>query len=363
MEKAEQMIHWLEEERRQDKIRLAELKQQITEQTSLIQNLNQHLSQLEERLTHLQAEQVKQVRSEQILDQVRNEVGLQLQRHTAAARQAEEEALRVRQAEFERVSKSWSEVKQQVDAWQEAMRNMQAQTSEVKRMTEQMVKLQQNVTTLTKQVEAHAAKFQLVEMWEDRAAKQVADLKQIEAGIKEELRQQMEAERQREEERRKQMGEWQRQMAEMRQSWEIWARQMTQATELREAARKLHDRLLDLEKTLAKERDELRVLFRQGDERQKKAFSQYQADNEKRWKRNQTQWALQRREQADTLRKQGERIEALENTLEHHAAQLAAMQQLWTQEMREDIYRFQQAITQIEDVKQPKRVGRKRAKA
>jgi hypothetical protein len=158
-----------------------------------------------------------------------------------------------------------------------------------------------------------------------------------------------------EQQRERQMGEWAEQMEEQREKMEKYDVQMRQSAELYKKSKQALDALEKFEERIKQEQSEVAELQRLAEKRQKHQLEEWQAENEKRWKKNLLLWEQHWRTQERWNEEHAERLVPLEESTKANRAQIAALWQTWQDYARRQIGEMQERIVQagekVEDLR------------
>lgn len=379
-----QMLTWLDEERRRDKAELARLQQRVESQTAEIAEQARRIQELEGRLTSTRAQLTKFTQLEKALDQLRAELVLLIEQNEDRRRKAELDAERVRQVERDSQVRVLGEIKKELQKLPRYEEELQLRRAEDQRLGEALLSLQQQIadlnrdlesrtrslpyleeqprqnakriaelqeetTELFKRTEAHSTKLQLLEELVRKNEQRIGDLDLQTAEWRQEQQDFFESLRLAEQQRERQMNEWTELMENQRQKMEKYEVQMRQSAEQYE---KNKQALADLEKfkeRLKQDQAELAELQRLAEKRQREQLEQWQAEDEKRWKKNMLIWEQHWRQQERWNEEHAARFLPLEEVAKVNRAQITALWQAWQEYARRQIGEMQECIVHAEE--------------
>jgi len=379
-----QMLTWLDEERRRDKAKLAKLQQRVESQAAEIMEQARRIQDLEGRLARTQAQLTKFSQLERAMDQLRDELVLLLEQHDEQRRKAEEDAERLRQVERDNQARVLGEIEKELQKLArheeelrarraedqrmgEALLTMQQQITDFGRLLEdrtrnlpyfeeqrhqdakRIAELQQETTELFKSTEAQSTKLQLLEELVRRNEYRMGELNQLVTELKQEQKDFFESLRLAEQQRERQMNEWTEWMEEQRQRMEKYDAQMRQSAELYERNKRALAELEKFEERLKQDQAEVAELQRLAEKRQRHQLDEWQAENEKRWKKHMLIWEQHWRQQDRWNEEQAARLKALEEIAEANRAQITALWQTWQEDARRQISEMQERIVYAEE--------------
>ncbi len=377
-----QMVTWMDEERRRDKAELVKLEQRLTNQTREMTEQAKRIQDLEGRLVSVQAQLVKIPQVEKALEQFKNEVMLLLRQYEERSQQAEREATLVRQVDREAQIKTLNEIKKELQSMPRYDDELQARRTEEQRLNELVVGLQQNIialnkdkeaqthtltyleeqehqnvrrtaelqqelTELSKMAESHTAKIKSIEEAARRNERLMNEMREARDTHKREQQRFIETQQLAEQQRQRQMSEWAQELEAQRRRLEEYVNRMQAALEQSEFTRQTLASLKQFEERLKREQNQVAELQRLAEERQKRAVAEWQAENAKHWKRHELEckslWEEQKKYdegQATRLTQLGKlaeeyraQIEALWRIQEEHAVHHTAEAQNWVKEV------------------------------
>jgi hypothetical protein len=384
LNQATQMLTWLDEERRRDKTELAKLQQRVESQAAEITEQARRIQELEGRLARTQAQLTKFPQLEKALDQLRDELVLLIERHDEQRRTAEMDAERVRQVERDSQARVLGEIRKELQKLPRHEEELQLRRAEDQRLGEVLLNLQQQITDfgrdlenrtrdipylqeqprqnakrivelqqetpeLFQRTEALSTKLQLLEELVRRSEHQIGELDLVGAELKQKQEEFFEAIRLSEQQRERQMNEWAELMDEQCRKMEAYEVQMRQSTEQYEKNKQALAALEKLEERLKRDQAEVAELQRLAEKRQKHQLDEWQAEDEKRWKKHTIIWEQHWRNQDRWNEEQATRLGSLEESSEANRAQITALWQTWQEYARRQITEMQERIVHAEE--------------
>lgn len=345
----EQMVNWLDEERRKDKEELARLRQRLEQQLLAADEQLRRFQELDSRLSALQTQVARFSRFEQALEQLRKELVALVeqadQKFAAAQREAErarllereaqtqaiaelrkqmelvsklEEAVETRRTEEQRLNQMILEQKTKLLALQDRLDEQIHATRVVEEQrahdTKRIAQMQETATELLRRTEALSAKAQLLEDGLRKAEQQIATIQAARDDLRTEQRQFMEEQLVAEQKRKRQLDEWAQEFAQQQKRMADFSATMQVYKDFYDRNRHALESLEKLQTHLSQRQAELAEMQRLSEERQKKTLLEWREENEKRWKQEalatEYSWNQQQR-QNETFAK---RLDALEAT-------------------------------------------------
>lgn len=345
----EQMVNWLDEERRKDKEELARLRQRLEQQSLAADEQLRRFQELDARLSALQTQVARFARFEQSLEQLRKELGALVeqadQKFTAAQRESE----RARLLERESLTQTISELRKQVESLPRLEEALEARRAEEQRLnqmileqrslilalrdrleeqahatrvmeeqrghdTKRIAQIQETATELLRRTEALTAKAQVLEDSLRKTEQQVATIQATRDDLRAEQRQFVEEQLLAEQRRKRQLGEWTEQLAQHQKRMADFSATMQVYKDFYDKNRHALESLEQLQTHLSQRQVELAEMQRLSEERQKKTLQEWREENEKRWKQEAlaTEYAWnQQQRQNETFAKRLDALEAV----------------------------------------------------
>jgi len=362
----EQMVNWLDEERRKDKEELARLRQRLEQQLLAADEQVRRFQELDARLSAVQTQVARMARFDQALEQLRKElvalVGQVDEKLTAAQREADrarlmereaqtaaiaelrkqleplpklEEALEARRTEEQRLNQMILEQRPKLLALQDRLDEQIHATRVVEEQrahdAKRIAEIQETANELLRRTEALTAKAQLLEDSIRKTEQQVATIQATRDDLRTEQRQFMEEQLLAEQKRRRQLDEWAQELAQHQKRMADFSAAMQVYKDFYDKNRHALESLEKLQTHLSQRQAELAEMQRLSEERQKKTLLEWREENEKRWKQEaltaEYAWNQQQR-QNETF---ASRLDALEAAIPLADAELARVWEELTQ--------------------------------
>ncbi len=362
----EQMVNWLDEERRKDKEELARLRQRLEQQLLAADEQVRRFQELDARLSAVQTQVARMARFDQALEQLRKElvalVGQVDEKLTAAQREADrarlmereaqtaaiaelrkqleplpklEEALEARRTEEQRLNQMILEQRPKLLALQDRLDEQIHATRVVEEQrahdAKRIAEIQETANELLRRTEALTAKAQLLEDSLRKTEQQVATIQATRDDLRTEQRQFMEEQLLAEQKRKRQLDEWAQELAQHQKRMADFSAAMQVYKDFYDKNRHALESLEKLQAHLSQRQAELAEMQRLSEERQKKTLLEWREENEKRWKQEaltaEYAWNQQQR-QNETF---ASRLDALEAAIALPDAELARVWEELTQ--------------------------------
>ena len=379
-----QTVAWLDEERRRDKTELAKLQQRVEGQAAEIAEQARSIQELEGSLARTRAQLTKFSHLEKALEQLRTELVLLVEQKEEQRRKADLDAERVRQLERDSQARTLGEIRKELQKLPRYEEELQLRRAEDQRLGEVLLNLQQQIADfgrdlenrtrnlpyleeqprqnakriaelqqetpeLFRRTEAHSTKLQLLEELVRKNEPRMAELDLQAAELRREQQEFFESLRLAEQQRERQMKEWTGQMEEQRQKMGEHEAQIRQSAEQYEKSKQA---LADLEKfkgRLKQDQAEVAELQRLAEKRQKEQLEQWQAEDEKRWKKNVLIWEQHWRQQDRWNEEHAAHFPPLEESSKANRAQITALWQTWQEYARRQIGEMQDRIVHADE--------------
>ena len=374
-----QMVTWLDEERRRDKTDLGKLQQRTESQSVEIAEQARRIQEQEGRLARTQAQLTKFTQIETALAQLRDELVLLIERYNEQHRKVVVDAQRVRRVEQESQTRALGEIKKELQKLPRYEEELQQRRAEDQRLGEALLSLQQRVADfgrdlenrtrnlpyleehprqnakriaelqeetpeLFKRTEAQSMKLQLLEELVRKSDRRVGELDLVGPELKQEQQEFFESLRLADQDRERLMGEWTEQMEEQCQKMEKYDVQMRQSAELYKMNKQALAALGKFEERLKQGQTEVAELQRLAEKRQRHQLDEWQAEDEKRWKKNMLVWEQHWRDQDRWNEEHTARLGPLDESAKANRAQITALWQTWQEYARRQIGEMQERI-------------------
>jgi hypothetical protein len=344
-----QMVTWLDEEHRHDRDELAKLEQRLQSMALENQQQARRIQELEGRLASTSAQLTRFTQLDQAMQQLKNEVGVMLDKHAEARLQAERETERIRTSDRDAFSRNLAEIRKDLLRLPRVEEELGTRQAEDQRLGDMLLALRQGVNNLSKDFDERTRT--LPYMAEQRAQdnKRIAQiqgenvelLKRSDAlaskgSMVEERLQRLEMEQQRlqsmpeqvrrdqqaffeaqklaDTERARLLAEWSEEFAHQRELMEKQGARQRDFESRYEAAGRALKALEEFQGTLARDQKQVAELQRLAEERQRKELAGWQADNEQHWKKELLRWDYTIQEQQKTNQKMADRFVPLEKS-------------------------------------------------
>ncbi len=376
LSQATQMLTWLDEQHRQDRRELEELREQVKKQAEHVIDMNKRLEESEGRFVHMQAQLQLLSRLEEAVEQVKGDVVMTLRaREEEWKKQIDAEA-RSRRADEERVNRSLGEITKEVrELWRA---DLGAQTSELNRLTELVRRLRSQeenadekvrkmidrvqllegevgklgdgtsegegrVVELLKRVDQQAAKIGFLEEREQQAPELWADLDRFREQMEKGLSRLAQEQRVKNGEHEKRLQAWADEMQRQLQRIRVWESDQKRYAALNEESERTLAGLREMERQISLRMDELAEVQRLHAERLNGQMGDMNAAQEKRWQAHQRETHLAEKDRARWEEKLKSDLARIGSGVEAYASQVAEVRQAFSKlfseilDMSEDI--------------------------
>ncbi len=370
-----QMVSWLDEEHRRDRGEVAKLQQRIESLNVELVEQARRIQEMEGRLVSTQSQLVRFAQVDEALAQVKTEVGLMLQKREEQMDAETRERERLRLADRETLSRSISEIRKELNRFGRIEEELALRRSEDQRLSELVLNLRQSVAALTKDVEERlrsvpylaeqrvqdnkrivqlqqenvdlfkrieefGSKLPMVQEKLQKVERAVASIQPIPQDIKREQQQFIDQMRLADVERQREMTRWQDEFSAQRTTIEQQREAMLAFAEQLEVSKRAVASIEGFQDGIRREMNQVSEIQRLAEERQRKEMENWQAENEKRWKRQVLQWEHEVQEQDKINRQLASRFPPLEERQRTHEGQI---QRLWRLHETEGLARLAEA--------------------
>ncbi|MDY7041786.1 MAG: hypothetical protein SVX38_13095, partial [Chloroflexota bacterium] len=266
-----------------------------------------------------------------------------------------EEEIQLRRAEEQRLGGVTLTLQQRIAEidkdLETRLRNLPYIEEQRTRDARRIAELQGETTELLKRTEAQVAKLTLLD---DQIQRHKSQLEKQTAGF-EELRQEQRAfieELQiKDQQRQRQIATWQTEFDSQQERVGEYAKRMQHFTEQYELSKKALVELEQLEERLLHNQNEVAELQRIAEERQKQQLDRWDAENEKRWRRQLLLWEQQWNDHDRRNDEQLERLSLVEQRSTNNEAQIAALWESEEEQARHLANTAQQWVIKVGEIK------------
>ena len=384
LNQATQMLTWLDEERRQDKVELARLQEQVRSQAVEISEQAKRIQELEGKLAGTQVHLNKIERLDDFFQQFKDEIVLLVEKYDQQRRQADKEARRLRQMERDNQSKALAEIRKELLTLSRLEQELQIRRAEDKRLgeavlniqqelgdvakasedrtksmayletqreqdTKRIAELQEETSQLLTKSEARARKLESLEDSVRRLESQAAEWQAFQSALKQEQMNLVETQQLNEQQRRRQMEGWAEELDEYRRKMEEYTARMQRFTELYEENKKALEALEKFEQRLKQTQSESRELQHLAEQRQKEHLEEWRMESEKRWRKETLSWERQWREQARRDEEMEELLKEVDKQAEWNRSQIVALLRERAEKARQQIIELEKQMVQAEE--------------
>ena len=354
-----QMTTWLDEEHRRSKAEFISLQQQVQRLEAELEDQSQVLRSLEERVAGMQSQQITFTRLDAALKELKEDVSHMLAQSDERRQQESRETARVREIERDNVSRALNEIRSDLQRLSRLDEEMGLRKVEQQRLGESVLAMQQNLNTLSKEVENKLRSVSFLEDGRQQDTKRIARLQQESLEALKRLEQQgsrlqmLEDVMQRQERDTGELKDWvsqlrtsqrdfiekqlltseqfKRQMTEWSEQLDVYTKKMedfsakmqTFGDTFRED-RQVVDNVERFQEQIRREQAQVAELQRLGEERQRRQLEEWQEENEKRWRKELLRWDHQWGEQAKQNRQTQDTFNDVAERLTRHRAEIEA---------------------------------------
>ena len=368
-----QQVAWLDEQHRRDRNELIALQQRVDAQSTQILEATRKLQETEGRLASTAAQLTRFSQVDQALNQLKEEVIIMLRREEEQRQLAERESSRIRLAEREAQMKAINDLRQQVRSITRLQDELELRKAEEHRLGEAIMAVRQSLLDLVRQTEGWSKTIAYLEEQRRQENKRSAQLQQENAELLKRteslrghfevtentlsrletrltslwnMRDEMKAELMRlqeslllsDEERNRRAATQAAQFESFVEQWTEFSEQFRQFREQFDENKRTLTQMAQLEERLKRDQAQMAELQRLAGERMQKGFEEFQAEDERRWRKHEVTWSHRWGEQERANAKFDERLKALEEQLKTVSAQVG---ELW--EVQQTLARLRSA--------------------
>jgi hypothetical protein len=353
-------VTWLDEERRHDKNAITRLQSQLDTQVEEMRDQTRRIQELEGRLASAQAQLATSSALERSLQQLKAEIALMLEKQEEQFQEKARDAARVRLVEQEKTAKQSGEFRKELQRLSRLEEELELRRAEDQRLggkvldfqhkfeeldhlletrlrnltyveqqrthdAKRMAQLQEEATDLLKRLEAMASQVRALEEMTGRNERRLNEYFASEAEQAQRRREFIDSLQRAEQARERQMFEWREMMEALQKRMDEAAEQMRRSFDQYMENKRMLENLEKLEERLNRGFAEMAELQRLAEARQKTKLEEWQAEDEKRNKKQLLLWEQQWRDHDRRNDEQLHRISTLEKQVQFHSMNLAAL--------------------------------------
>ena len=354
-----QMTTWLDEEQRRSKAELIQLQQRVTNQGGELQDQARVLKDLEARVSGMQSQMLNLSQFQAALQQLKEEVVHLLDQADERRQQEGREAERLRAIERDNVSRALNELRRDLQRLPRVEEEMRLRKAEQARVGESVLNMQQNLNTLTKEVdnklrtipflddarqqdakriaqlqqeslealkrlEQQGSRLQMLEDAIQRQERDMGELKELVSHLRTSQREFVEKQLLEIEHLKRQMAEWSENLEVYSKKMDDFSARMQQFSEAFREDRQVVGNIERFQEQIKREQTQVAELQRLAEERQRRQLDEWQEENEKRWRKELLRWDHQWGEQAKQNRQIAETFSAVEQRITQHRIEIDA---------------------------------------
>lgn len=179
---AAKMIEWLDEERRRDKTTISTLEERLSQQQTLIENMQRRLTGVESDQNVSKAQTTMAVREQELIDQLRKEMRQVVENSEARRLNAEREAERRAGVEREHLTRPVHELSQKLTDLERTATDVPVLQQEHDRLLASVAQLQQRIDDLNKKIDEPERRIAFLE---EQRRQDVRRLSEVETDLPE----------------------------------------------------------------------------------------------------------------------------------------------------------------------------------
>jgi len=345
-----QMVAWLDEEHRRDREELARLDQRMQSMAIEKQEQSRRIQDLESRLASTHAQLTRFTQLEQAMQQLKSEVVVLLDKQVEARLTAEREAERTRVSDRDALGRGIAEVRKELSRLTRVEEDLVTRQAEDQRLGEMLLaqrvslnnvtkdldertrslpymveqraqdnkriaQIQAENTELLKRTDAVAARSSALEERLQRLEKDLQRIQPIPEQLQQDQKTFIEAQKLAGVERDRQMGVWEQEFAEQKTLIEKHTVRLREFEARYEQAARALKGIEEFQALLVRDQKQVAELQRLAEERQRKELTDWQGENEQRWKKESLRWDYLIQEQQKVNQKLSERFPPVERQL------------------------------------------------
>ncbi len=355
-----QMVTWLDEEHRRDKAELLRLQQRLQSQEGELQDQARIIQELEGRMAGLQAQLLKFSQLETALQQLKSEVVQMLAQADERRQQEARELERVRAIERDNVARALNEIRRELQRLPRLDEEMGLRKAEQSRVSEAVLNVQQELASLSKEVEnklrtvsfledgrqqdskriarlqqeslealkrleQHGSRLQMIEDVIQRQERDTGELKELVSQLRTGQREFIEKQLLEADHLKRQAAEWAETLEAQVKKIDQFTVRMQEFSEAFREDRQVVGNIERFQEQIRRDQTQVAELQRLAEERQKRQLEQWQEENEKRWRKELLRWDHQWNEQAKRNQQIADTFAEVERRLTQHQTHIEAL--------------------------------------
>jgi|GEM_PF-742976 len=333
-EQTAQLVAWLDEEHRRDKVQLSEVLDQIGQHHTQIAGLAKSLQDSEERLARLQNQANRYAQLEQSVAQIKTEVQIMLAQYDEKRVAGETDQHKIRQMERERENQILNALQMQVEALQQWQRTTIGDHDSMMQIDLNATELRHAFDDTIEHNNDQERRLLYIEDWINRSGQLTTELHQLSDRLRSERAEATESNRRAEIQRSRHMAEWSEQIKQIKGQIEVLVpdlkeqqgegkKRLAAIQEIEERLKQLEPRLFQWQKLV--------------DENRRKERDSLLSDVEKRWQQQLGEWQFLRDEWSKKVAALVDRITKLEDWRPDSIASVSELADRIDRERRERI--------------------------
>ncbi len=359
-----QMVTWLDEEHRREKAEVVRLQQRLERQEGELQDQARIIQDLEGRMAGLQAQLLKFTQLEASLQKLKEEVVQMLAEADERRKQEERESERVRAIERDNVSRALNEIRRELQRLPRLDEELGLRKAEQRRISESLLKMQQELSSLSQEVEnklrsvsfledgrqqdtkriarlqqeslealkrleQHGSRLQMIEDVTQRQERDTGELKGVVSQLRTAQREFIEGQLLEFEHQKRTIAEWAETGEVHVKKMDGFSARIQEFAEAFREDRQVVESVERFQELISREQAQVAELQRLAEERQKRQLEQWQEENEKRWRKELLRWEHQWGEQSKRNKDFAEQFSGVEARLSQHRTEIDAAWKLF----------------------------------
>ncbi len=363
MTQLEQMVTWLDQQRRRADQDLRQLEQRLTAQAGVMEEQARRIQQLEAELAAARAQLAEQTSLQEALENLRNEVRAMIDRLEEERLARERDQERLRAAEREKWARELGDLRKELERITPLEEGIAQQRAEAKRLNEIVLQLREQVieaerraeeatrtTALLKErhtqdhkrigqlqgetvelfrrLESTIGKLTLLEQKLQRQETAIKQITQVSEEVKAAQDAFLEDMRRIDVDRQHKMAAWEKAFEAMQQQMAQFKEQMERFQVQYEKAGQAVSTIESIQAALQRDVHEIREAQRVAEQHMRAAMRDFEAEQEKRWKKQLLEWEYKFQEQGREVNTLKALLEAAQKQLALHAELLDVLWRL-----------------------------------
>jgi len=380
-----QMVTWLDEQHRRDREELTKLQQRVEAQTNTLQEQARRIKSLEAQLSTAKLQLGRFDQIDETIQNMRNELTLMVNAQNEEMAKMRRELEQSRMTDRQATSRSIAELRKELGRIRPLEEEQKVRKAEVQRLSELTIALRHDFTSLNKDIdertrglpylveqrnhdnrriaqlqqenielfkrlETAVNKLQLLEYKLQKVEGMITPIPETIDDLQRTQAQFIESLKLADADRQRQMAEWQDTLETQFALIEDQRSRFNEMMSLKDEIRRILSELDKFREQMQREQEQVAALQRLAEERMKKDMESFQADNEKRWKKQLLDWQYRWDQQAKVNATIEDRFPVIQNKLDLFEELLQMLWSILDEQSRASLQASQKWLSQMQTI-------------